>query len=99
MRLAKANAEAETQAEQNPRKFGYITPYAYYDQVMAQYAKWLLSLNGQNGVHVVDLRTPMLPKLKAAYDGDPIHPNQVGHELMAEAFLKQWPAISTEAGR
>ncbi len=99
MLLAKANAEAEVQAEQNPRKFGYITPYAYYDQVMAQYAKWLLSLNGQNGVHVVDLRTPMLPKLKAAYDGDPIHPNQVGHELMAEAFLKQWPAISTEAGR
>lgn len=97
--LAKANADAEAQAEQDPRKFGYISPYAYYDQVMAQYAKWLLSLNGHNGVHVVDLRAPMLPKLKAAYGGDPIHPNQAGHELMAEAFLKQWPAISTQAGR
>ena len=97
--LAKANADAEAEAKRDPRKFGYMSPYAYYDNVLAQYASWLLTLNGRNDVHVVDLRTPMLPKLKEAYDGDPIHPNRVGHELMAKAFLKQWPAISTENGK
>jgi len=95
--LAKANADAEAEAGKDPRKFGYISPYAYYDNVLAHYAQWLLTLNNRNGVHVVDLRTPMLPKLKAAYDGDPIHPNNIGHELMAQAFLQQWPAIGTGA--
>jgi len=97
--LGKANADAEVEAEKDPRKFGYRSPYAYYDNVLAQYAKWLLTLNGKNDVHVVDLRTPMLPKLKEAYNGDPIHPNKIGHELMANAFLTQWPAINTEDGK
>ena len=95
--LAQANAEAEMTAEKDPRKFGYMSPYAYYDNVMAQYGGWLLSLNGRNDVHVIDLRTPMLPGLKEAYDGDPIHPNQVGHELIAQAFLQQWPTINTKS--
>jgi lysophospholipase L1-like esterase len=97
--LAKANADAEVEAEKDPRKFGYTSPYAYYDNVMAQYAKWLLALNGSNDVHVVDLRSPMLPRLKETHNGDPIHPNQAGHELMAKAFLLQWPAINKNAGR
>jgi lysophospholipase L1-like esterase len=97
--LAQANAEAETAAEKDPRKFGYKSPYAYYDEVMAQYAGWLLSLNGRNGVQVIDLRTPMLPRLKEAYDDDPIHPNQAGHELIAQAFLQQWPIISTTSAK
>jgi len=97
--LARANTDAEAEAQKDPRKFGYMSPYAYYDNVMAQYAKWLLTLNGSNDVHVVDLRTPMLPKLKETHDGDPIHPNQVGHELMAKEFLQQWPTINAKAGR
>ena len=97
--LAKANADAEVEAEKNPRKFGYMSPYAYYDDVLAQYARWLLTLNGSNDVHVVDLRTPMLPKLREAYDEDPIHPNNLGHELIAKAFLQQWPILSAKAGR
>lgn len=96
--LSKANAEAAAEAEKDPRKFGYMSPYAYYDTVMAQYATWLLTLNNKKGVHVVDLRTPMLPRLKETHDGDPIHPNQTGHELMAKAFLDQWPTIIKKAG-
>lgn len=91
--LAKANAEAEVEAEKDPNKFGYRTPYAYYDNVMARYAQWLLTLNGRNGVSVVDLRKPMLARAKETHGGDPIHPNGTGHAIMAEAFLKQWPAI------
>ncbi len=97
--LAKANADADIEAEKDPRKFGYMSPYAYYDHVMAQYAKWLLTLDGRNDVHVVDLRAPMLPSLKDTHGGDPIHPNNTGHELMAKAFLEKWPAITTNAGR
>ena len=97
--LAKDNAGADAEAEKDPRKFGYTSPYTYYDNVMAHYAKWLLTLNGHNDVHVVDLRTPMLARLKETHDGDPIHPNNVGHELMAQAFLKQWPTINTNAVR
>ena len=95
--LAKANAEAEAEAEKDHHKFGWTSPYPYYDQVLAEYAAWLLTLNGSNDVHVVDLRTPMLPKLKEAYDGDPIHPNTLGHELMAKAFLLRWPTINTSS--
>ena len=92
----KANAAAEIEAEKDLNKFGYKTPYEYYDEVMARYAKWLLTLNGRKNVWVVDLRTPMLAKVKETHGGDPIHPNGLGHSIMAEAFLKQWPAIEAQ---
>ena len=91
--LAKANAEADSEAEKDPNKFGYRTPYAYYDKVMEVYAKWLLTLDGRGGARVIDVRTPTLARLKESHGGDPIHPNPTGHAIMAEAFLKQWPAI------
>jgi lysophospholipase L1-like esterase len=95
--LEKANAEAEAQAEKDPNKFGYRTPYAYYDLVLARYAKWLLTLGGRKDVWVVDVRGAMLPKVKEAHGGDAIHPNGLGHAIMAEAFLKEWPAIQAQA--
>lgn len=96
--LARANAEAEAEAEKDPNKFGYRTPYAYYDEVMNRHAQWLLSLNEAKDkkVTVVDLRTPMLARSKETHGRDPIHPNAVGHAIMAEAFLKQWPAIAAQ---
>ena len=95
--LAKANAEAEAEAEKDPTKFGYRSPYAYYDQVLARYCKWLLTLDGRDGVSVVDIRTPMLARIKETHGGDAIHPNARGHAIMAETFLKQWPAIQAKA--
>jgi lysophospholipase L1-like esterase len=95
--LAKANAEADAEAEKDPKKFGYRTAYPYYDQVLATYCKWLLTLDGRDGVSVVDIRTPMLAKIKETHGGDAIHPNGRGHAIMAETFLKQWPAIQAKA--
>lgn len=47
-----------------------------------------------NDVHVIDLRTPMLADGKAAYKGtDGVHPNCVGHEIMARTFLEQCSSI------
>lgn len=95
--LAKANAEAEAEAEKDPNKFGYRTAYPYYDQVLARYCKWLLTLDGRDGVSVVDIRTPMLVRIKETHGGDAIHPNGTGHAIMAETFLKAWPAIQARA--
>jgi lysophospholipase L1-like esterase len=95
--LAKANAEAEVAAEKDPDKFGYRTPYPYYDQVLARYCAWLMTLDGKDGVSVVDLRSPMLARVKETHGDDPIHPNALGHSIMAAAFLKQWPAIQAKA--
>ena len=77
-------------------KFGYKRPYQYYDFVMARYAKWLLTLDGQKDVWVVDVRETMGPKVKEAHGGDAIHPNRYGHALMAEAFMKKWPKIQEQ---
>jgi lysophospholipase L1-like esterase len=76
--LAKANADADAEAEKDPNKFGYRTAYPYYDQVLARYCKWLLTLDGRDGVSVVDIRTPMLAKIKETHGGDAIHPNGRG---------------------
>lgn len=91
--LVRANAEAEAEAVKDPRKFGYRTAYPYYDHVLARYCQWLLTLDGKDGVSVVDIRTPMLARIKETHGGDAIHPNGTGHAIMAGTFLKHWPAI------
>lgn len=95
--VKKADAEAEAAAEQDANKFGYKTPYAYYDAVMARYSQWLLTLKGRKDVWVVDLRTPMLARATETHGRDAIHPNGVGHTVMAEAFLKAWPQIQAQS--
>lgn len=95
--LTKANADADAEAEKDPKKFGYRTPYAYYDKVLERYVKWLLTLDGREGVNVVDIRFPMLARIKETHGRDPIHPNGTGHSIMAETFLKHWPAVVAKA--
>jgi len=95
--LAKANAAAEIEAQKDPRKFGFRTAYPYYDHVMARYAEWVLTLADREGVSVVDIRTPMLARIKETHGGDAIHPNERGHQIMAETFLDNWPAIRASA--
>lgn len=90
--LAAHNQAANARAEENTELYGYRTPYAYYDRVMARYAAWLLT-QAREGVWVVDLREAMLPVLDACYDEDPIHPNATGHHVMAEAFLEHWVEV------
>lgn len=96
--LAEANMQANSEAVKDPNTFGYRTPYAYYDNVMEVYADWLLTLNGQADVWVIDVRKAILPRLKETHGEDPIHPNQRGHDLMAASFLEQWPDIKNKAG-
>ncbi len=93
-----AHAEARAKLAGEPRRYGYYAPYEYYDDVLAVYADWLVTLADHKDVWVVDLRTPLLERRAEAYGDDPVHPNRQGHRIMAETFLKAWPAMAREAG-
>ncbi|MCY3018796.1 MAG: SGNH/GDSL hydrolase family protein [Planctomycetota bacterium] len=74
---------------------GYTKPYAKYDDVLAEYGKWVMGLK-MNGLITVDLHTEMaeyLAKRRASnpkfiLSGDGIHPGDLGHLLMAYAFMR-----------
>lgn len=74
---------------------GYTKPYARYDDVLAEYAKWVMSLK-MDRLDTIDLHTEMKNNLakrrgqdpKFILSGDGIHPGELGHLLMACTFLK-----------
>lgn len=85
----------------------YEKPYEGYDDVLAQYAKWLMKQRS-NGWVVYDIHTPMAKHLKNRrkktpdfhYAKDGVHPSPTGHWLMAQALLQGWklpPDIETIA--
>lgn len=77
------------------KHFGYSAPYVGYNDVLADYSRWLMSLD-VSGVKVIDLNTPMLAYAKKqretkphfAFSKDGVHPQLAGHVLMAQLFLK-----------
>ena len=85
----------EKVAEEKAEKFGYSTPYEGYNDVLAEYAAWLSSLEIKD-VFVIDLNGPMLEYTKKqretdpdfAFSGDGVHPGLAGHVLMAQQILK-----------
>ena len=76
-------------------EFGYKTPYVNYNDVLSDYAKYLLSMN-KSDVAVVDLNSALVnyvnekrksaPQFTLSRDG--IHPGSEGHLLMAQIVLK-----------
>ncbi len=82
-------------AQQGP--FGYKRIYARYDQVIRRYAQWILQGEHEADL-VVDVHTPLVeyvqqqrrkePRFTLSPDG--IHPNALGHRLMAQAVLRAW---------
>lgn len=82
-----AGQVTDAQEPADGKDFGYKTPFKDYDQVLEQYAKWVKSLDAKTEIQVVDARTPISQYMKLCYGKDPIHPNRLGHELMAEALL------------
>lgn len=65
-----------------------------YDDVLGHYSAWLLSQK-TNGWTVLDIHGPMRANLierrgtdpKFAFAGDRVHPNALGHAIMAQAVL------------
>jgi lysophospholipase L1-like esterase len=68
--------------------FGFKTPSADYNEVLAKYGDWILSLNGKNGIRAFTIRPPLEKFMEQCYLKEPVHPNTYGHELMGEAFLQ-----------
>lgn len=71
-------------------KFGYGSPYANYDDVLAEFAHAETSLN-EPGVTSIDLHTPMAAALVSEREHNPtfsftrdgVHPGDLGHLTMA----------------
>lgn len=76
-------------------KYAWFAPYEKYDVVLARYAKWIMQQKDKVA-KVIDIHTPTLKHLEAkrrnnpdyALTGDGVHPNTVGHEIIANAILK-----------
>lgn len=79
----------------NAPDFAYFAPYAGYDAVMKDYAKWELQLKEPHA-KVVDIHSPVSEYLKIqrkinpvfSFGEDGIHPNRAGHLLIAQTILK-----------
>lgn len=80
--------------------FSYRLPYAKYDEVLANYSKWLQSQVSEQ-ISVIDLHTAMnrfLLKRRVqepdfTFSKDGIHPNSLGHLLMAKTILNHFDVI------
>ena len=75
--------------------YSYIHPFADYDSVLADYARWEMSLPATDA-QVIDIHTPLSNYLAAQrktdptfhFSGDGIHPSPAGHLLMALTILR-----------
>jgi lysophospholipase L1-like esterase len=87
------------------KTFGYKYPAIDYDDVLARYGAWLMTLHGAN-VLVADVHTRMNAYLRErraenvsfhlAADG--IHPKAEGHWVLARTLLAAWQAPPFRAG-
>jgi lysophospholipase L1-like esterase len=78
-------------------KYSWMTPYEKYDDVLAAYSDWLLTLR-KKGLMVIDIHGVVNQHLRAMRKSDPqyrlagdgIHPNATGHWLWAAEIMKAW---------
>jgi lysophospholipase L1-like esterase len=84
----------------------YPRPYAKYNDVLDRYSAWLLDQRA-HGWEVIDVHGPMNHELAVrrnvaaefTFSKDGIHPDRLGHAVMARAILSAWkfPAAFAEA--
>ncbi len=83
--------------------FGH--PASDYNQTLIHYGDFIRQLGAQRHILVADLNAPMAAATevgrrtdpKFALSGDGVHPNEVGHLIMAAAVLQAWNAPATVA--
>jgi lysophospholipase L1-like esterase len=83
-------------------KYSYKAPYESYNDVLGQYAGWVMSLDG-SVARVINIYTPMQKYYDEQHAADPayssgdgIHPRADGHWIMAETFLNRVKAPNVE---
>lgn len=85
----------KTKVSADAPDFGYRTPFEGYDKVLADFARWELSLPAADA-QVIDLHGPMEAYIADRRQRDPsfgftrdgIHPDTAGHLLMAQIILR-----------
>jgi lysophospholipase L1-like esterase len=78
----------------NAPEFGYSSPYAGYDEVLAEFTRRELALH-EPGVEVIDLHGAMAAALAArraqdadfSFTRDGVHPDDAGHLLLARTIV------------
>lgn len=70
------------------KPYGYKTPASDYNEVLATYGDWILSLDGLANIRAFTIRPELERFMEKSYPIEPIHPSKFGHELIAEAFLR-----------
>lgn len=83
----------EAREDQHRKDYSYAQPYAAYDDVMRKYAEWIMSIQE---VQTIDIQTPMRRFKEICYGKDVIHPNQLGHQLMALTIIADYKSIKPE---
>jgi lysophospholipase L1-like esterase len=79
--------------------YSYKAPYADYDDTLAHYGKWLMTLRSET-LEIIDIRTFILAHAESMRNvdpkfhltGDAIHPGPAGQWLIASALLEAWHA-------
>lgn len=76
----------KARADMNRKDYSYAKPYAAYDDEMRQYADWIMSMKE---VQSIDVQTPLRNFQSLCYGEDVIHPNLLGHQLIARIILEE----------
>jgi lysophospholipase L1-like esterase len=93
-------AAKERQPPPPGQGYSYGSPAPDYNQVLLKYSAFLQQLGAQRHIPVVDMNAPMQAATevgrradpKFALSGDGVHPNEVGHLIMAATVLTAWNA-------
>lgn len=86
-------------------KFNYNNPAPDYNQSLMRYGDLVKRIGAVKHIPVADLNAPMVYATAAgrrtdpkfALSGDGVHPNDVGHLVMAAAVLRTWHAAPLPA--
>jgi lysophospholipase L1-like esterase len=82
--------------------YSYKNPYTDYNEVLRDYGQWLMETSSHP---VIDLNTPMLRMTELGRKNnnlfhltkDGIHPNELGHLLIAQSILTKLKILSMES--
>jgi lysophospholipase L1-like esterase len=68
--------------------YGYKRPSEDYNETLARYAEWILSLEEEEGIRTIDIRPGLEKHMEKCYPWEPVHPSLFGHQIMAESILQ-----------
>lgn len=82
--LATVPVEIDTKAA-----FTWLNPYPNYDkEVLQEFKNTILTMEHEALLASIDIHTPLSKNQAACYANDPIHPNEKGHQLIADTIIE-----------